>query len=74
MDFSLPELERKLVKLDEELHSILSTVREFTKKHENIEEELEDFRNLVERIGKNRTSDEDTTAMIRRMRNRNYDI
>jgi hypothetical protein len=74
MDFSLPELERKLVKLDEELHSILSTVREFAKKHENIEEELEDFRNLVERIGKNRTSDEDTTAMIRRMRDRNYDI
>ncbi len=74
MDFLPVELERKLTKLDEELHIILSTVRNFATKSENVEQELKDFQKLVERIGKNRISEEDTTEVIREMRDRSYEL
>ncbi|NOZ77036.1 MAG: hypothetical protein GXO65_05070 [Euryarchaeota archaeon] len=66
----ISEIERKLALLDQELHSILEMVRSKPKYDPN--EEVEDTKKLVSAIKKHRVDPEDSTSIIRKMREGSY--
>jgi superfamily II helicase len=67
------ELEDRLVKLDKDLHEILHLTG---KRHSGgkTEEEIQNLRELVKRIGSHRIEEKDTTQIIREMREKSYDV
>ena len=68
---SVLELEERLIRLDKELHEILHSVKVY--KVIDKEAEIQDLRELVNRISSHRILEKDTTMLIREMRDRSYD-
>ncbi|MEA3295075.1 MAG: hypothetical protein U9P81_08905 [Euryarchaeota archaeon] len=66
------ELEDRLNSLHLELHEIMR----LTKHHkiDNKDAELKNFRKLIKKVGFHRVDEEDTTLMIREMREKQYDV
>lgn len=67
------ELEDRLVKLDKDIRDILH----LTGKHPiegKTEDEIQNLRELVKRIGSHRIEEKDSTQIIREMREKSYDV
>jgi len=73
MTLSVSDLEARLVKVDEELHSILNDIKKGKERYD-VKKELEELKSLIDRIGKNRLNTTDTTKIIREMREKSYDL
>ncbi|MDI6903014.1 MAG: hypothetical protein QMC77_04690 [Methanocellales archaeon] len=73
MTLSVSDLEARLVKVDEELHSILNSIRKGKERYD-VKKEVEELKSLIDRIGKNRLNTTDTTKIIREMREKSYDL
>lgn len=73
MTLSVSDLEARLVKVDEELHSILNSIRKGKERYD-VKKEMEELKSLIDRIGKNRLNTTDTTKIIREMREKSYDL
>ena len=73
MTLSVSDLEARLVKVDEELHSILNSIRKGKERYD-VKKEVEELKSLIDRIGKNRLNTIDTTKIIREMREKSYDL
>jgi len=67
------EVEERLLKLDKDLHEILHLTG---KRHSEgkTEVEIQNLRELVQRIGSHRIEEKDTTQIIREMREKSYDV
>lgn len=66
----IKEIEKRLIGLDEEIHSLLQYIS-MSKKSE-VKVELRDYENLKKKIAMNLKEPLDPTVKIRRMRKRQY--
>ena len=67
------EVEERLLKLDKDLHEILHLTGK-RQSEEKTEVEIQNLRELVQRIGSHRIEEKDTTQIIREMREKSYEV
>jgi hypothetical protein len=68
----ISDIENRLTRLDKELNEIIHSIRHH--KVNDKDAELKNLKDLIHKIGSHRIYEEDTTVLIREMREKQYDI